>query len=457
MVSVELRTVVEGIYCVKEKAVLEESLLTSRLRSSHQYILELTSSIFFRNIVATFGNRVLLLGIGFFTSVLVARILGPEGRGGYAVAAAIGTIGVQLCNLGLHASNTYAVAKDRQLLSTLVMNSITVGVGFGGIVAGILGSLFYFWPFLAPLHGPLLWLGLFWIPLGLCYLFFQNLLLGIDEVNAYNLVELVSKVLSVLFLAAVLLYGVVTPEIVFVTGLIALGCSLAWTAVILRGHKVRFALPSLALFREHFGYSLRGYVAALFAFVALRLDLLIIQYLLGAEQTGYYSVAITLTDALYVLPITVGTILFPKLSGMASDVERWDFTKGVAATVGLTMIVIATAASLGSQTLITALYSDAFSPAAAAFVWLLPGIVVLSISSLLMNYLASVGMPPVVMYSSGAAAGANIILNLKLIPTFGIVGASVSMSLSAGIMLAILLIYIYRCNIKSSDKNEFVS
>jgi O-antigen/teichoic acid export membrane protein len=144
------------------------------------------------------------------------------------------------------------------------------------------------------------------------------------------------------------------------------------------------------------------------------------------------------------LPVTVGTILFPTLSGMSDDVRRWQFTKKVVGFVGLVMTSIAIAASFGSWPLIRTLYGQAFEPATPAFVWLLPGIVLLSLSSLLMNYLASVGMPPIVMYSSGTAAIANVGLNLKLIPSFGIQGASLSMTLSAAIMLAMVLFYIYR-------------
>jgi O-antigen/teichoic acid export membrane protein len=46
------------------------------------------------------------------------------------------------------------------------------------------------------------------------------------------------------------------------------------------------------------------------------------------------------------------------------------------------------------------------------------------------------------MYSAGLAALANLALNVKLIPLWGIVGASVSMTVSAGIMLIIAIAYI---------------
>ncbi len=419
-------------------------------RSVLDSIGRLTGSDFLRNVAGTLTNRVLLLGLGIFTSIVVARILGPEGRGTYAVAMGIGAIGVQACNLGLHASNTYTVARRPELLSKLVMNSIAVGMGFGGFAAVTIGAFFVLWPDFAPLQGVLLWLSLAWIPLGLCHLFTTNLLLGMEEIRTYNKIELAGKIVSVVLIGIVIWSSLVTAEAVFVAGLLALGVSLAWTFQVLHRRDVRLTQPSFSLFSENLGYSLRGYVAAFFSFVALRLDLLLVQYLLGMEQAGYYSVAVTLMDVLCMLPFTVGAILFPRLSGMPNDAQRWQFSKKVAEIVGVLMTIVAIVASIGARPLISLLYGEAFEPATAAFIWLLPGMVLLSVSSLFMNYLASMGMPPVVMYSSGVAALVNIALNLKLIPSLGIVGASISMTASAGIMLCVALIYIARVSQKTS-------
>jgi O-antigen/teichoic acid export membrane protein len=429
---------------VKGKSLSIDAALPSIRRSFFESLRELISSDFLRHVAGTLANRFLLLGIGIVTSVVVARILGPEGRGAYAVAMGIGAIGVQACNLGLHASNTYTVAKRPELLSTLVMNSIAVGVGLGALAAAALGAVFSLSPEFAPLHGPLLWLSICWIPLGLCYLFTTNLLLGMKAVNAYNKIELGGKILSVVLIGIVIWFNFVTAETVFLAGLLALGLSLAWTFQVLHRRTVYLARPSFSLFTETLGYSIRGYAAAFFSFLALRLDLLLIQYLLGIEQAGYYSVAVSLTDVLYMLPLTVGTILFPKLSGMADGAKRWQFAKSVMTTVGGLMVGIAIIAVFGAHPLITVLYGEAFEPATAAFVWLLPGIILLSVSSLLMNYLAAIGMPPVVMYSSGLATLINIGLNLKLIPILGIVGASMSMTVSAATMLIVGMIYLIK-------------
>src|SRR5262245_3497664 len=70
----------------------------------------------------TFATRAFLIGAGVAASVLVTRALGPAGRGLYAVAGVLTSIGVQFGNLGLHSANTFFVARDRRLLSRLAGN-----------------------------------------------------------------------------------------------------------------------------------------------------------------------------------------------------------------------------------------------------------------------------------------------------------------------------------------------
>jgi len=82
-----------------------------------------------RNVVETYGTRLFVVTLTFATAVVIARDLGPAGRGFYAVAIAVGAIGVQLSNLGLHLSNTYHVAKNQALLPALIGNTLAVVCG----------------------------------------------------------------------------------------------------------------------------------------------------------------------------------------------------------------------------------------------------------------------------------------------------------------------------------------
>jgi Na+-driven multidrug efflux pump len=59
-------------------------------------------------------------------------------------------------------------------------------------------------------------------------------------------------------------------------------------------------------------------------------------------------------------------------------------------------------------------------------------------------------MPPITIYSPIVALVLNIMLNMKLIPLFGIVGASFSSAVAYGIMMIISLIFIYRERVNRS-------
>ena len=427
---------------------MKEKVATASIETSLGYdlVMQFRHSDFVRKISQTFATRVFMAAVGLITSVLVARILGPEGRGAYAVAMAIGVMGVQLGNLGLQAANTYLISRQKDLLSTVVSTSLSVAFAVGGTSAIALGLIFTIKQDWAPLDGSLVWLAAAWIPLGLSYLFLENVLVSLNEVSAYNLMELVSKFLSVLLIALVIVLGLATAETVFATGLIIMTTSSAWILFRLRQHGLNAAIPSFRLLSSNIGYSLRGYFATLFAFIALRLDLFMIQYMLGVEHAGHYSIAVGLADALFMLPVTIGTILFPKLSAMQDEDEKWQYAKKVAVVSCGIMSCVALAAWLGSGLLISGLYGAAYEAAIPAFRWILPGIVLLSVHLVLGNYLGSIGMPPAIVYSAGSAALVNVLSNWMLIPLIGIVGASISYDLSSCTMLLVTGAYVMRKN-----------
>ncbi len=267
MVFAKFCIVVEGIYKVKSK--MDDSISTGggsiNMRISILYHRAISSD-FILKVIETFSTRIFLIGIGLVANVMVARILGPEGRGYYAIAVAIGAIGIQFGNMGLHASNTYYVSRDRKILPELVSNSIFVSFIFGGLGACLSWVVFYLWPDFAPLHGLLLILSLLWIPLALSYLLLQNLLLGLQNVRTYNKNELLNQILTVSFIVLVILFKVVTVETVFSAGLIALVISFLWVIRTLKKYIDRFSKPSIVLFKNNIRYGLKAYLSAFFAF-----------------------------------------------------------------------------------------------------------------------------------------------------------------------------------------------
>lgn len=404
----------------------------------------LVGSDFVRKVAETFVTRIALILIGLITSVLIARMLGPEGRGLQATVAAIAALGVQFGNLGLHSSNTYYVAKDSRLLPVLTGNSLALS--FGG--AGALTVAAYFvtrvYPDIVPLDGVLLALALGAIPVGLAYLLLQNLLLGTNKIREYNRIELLTKVLMVLLLAGLLASDLVSVVAVSAIGLAVSCVGVAWTLVgLLRGMGSRLSVSARALI-DHMGYGFKAYVAALFAYTVLRADVLLCGYILGEAPTGYYSIAVSMADLVYMLPVVAGTIAFPRLTATVDPADRWAKAFSVAKWVAVIMLVVAAVSALLARPAVALLYGQDYLPAVAAFLWLLPGIVILGVNTILMNYFAAEGMPPIAIWSPAAASVMNIGLNIVLLPRMGIVGASIASSVAYALMFAMSAVYLHR-------------
>ena len=187
---------------------------------------------------------------------------------------------------------------------------------------------------------------------------------------------------------------------------------------------------------------MKAYLAAFFAFLVLRIDLLMVKSILGSEQAGYYSIAATMADMVYMLPVVIGTILFPKLSALSDNRKKWELTKKVSYGVGCFMLILIVAAVFLAKPVTGFLFGKAFLPAVPAFIWLMPAILLLSVNTILMNYFGSIGLPSIVVYSPAMATLLNIVLNICLIPAWGCVGAAWSSIVAYGMMLTFSLLYI---------------
>ncbi|PYX67132.1 MAG: hypothetical protein DMG74_01335 [Acidobacteria bacterium] len=354
------------------------------------------NSDFVRKVMETYATRIFLMGIALVTTVVVARLLGPQGRGYYAVAAAIGALGVQFGTLGLHTSNAYLVAKQPQSLAFLTGNALVVSFGFGGLIALLLAVVFAVFPHVLGIRGAILLLALLWIPFGLAYTLLQNLMLGVQDIRGYNLAEISTKVLPLVLIGFFVLLRHVGVAKFFFTTVVALVVTCLW---VMRRLQQRFSgrpQVSAAVFRDSIRYAVKAYLAASFCFLVLRADLLMVQHMLGPEQAGYYSIASTMADYASVLATVIGTILFPKL------------------------------------------------PASLSFVLLMPGMLFLGIHMVAVQLLNSIGYPKSVVIIWGLCSLFNVMVNLWAIPHYGIAGASVVSSISYFLAFAFVMWVIYR-------------
>jgi len=398
-----------------------------------------------RNVLETYGTRLLVVAITFATAVVIARVLGPTGRGFYAVAATVGAIGVQFSNLGLQSSNTYYVAKDRALLPALIGNTFAV-VFVASAVTALSGIGFFFWPKMSPVHGTLLLVALASVPVGLAYLLTQGLLLGVNEVRAYNQIECGGKLLALVLICIFALVHRGTVELFFGMTLSSVMLSFAWALLRLRRISPELPVPSLAVFRQSIGIGIKAYMILFFGFLVLRIDLLMVKYMLGATEAGYYSISQVLAENTMMFPVVVGSLLFPKLSAIKEREEKLRLAnKAVLATAALTLPAVVIAA-FAAAPIISIAFGRNFLPAVSPFAWLMPGTYFLGIETVMVQLLNSEGFPPIIVAAWIADTIVNIALNFWAIPRYGITGASVVSSVCYFLMFLIVSVVVWKRN-----------
>jgi O-antigen/teichoic acid export membrane protein len=394
------------------------------------------------DVAATFGARILLVGLGVASSVLTARALGPAGRGILATLGALAGIGLQLGNLGLHASNTYQVSRDPRMLGPLWGNSRRTSWAIGAGLALLTVALALALPsMLGEIRFSLLLPSVACIPFQLLVLFGLNLLVGLGKVPLFNALEVAFRASGVAALFVVL---VVLRENIRWVLMLNLLVAMAGSMVVARvlGTQVRRAggagsRTDMALFRVSVGYGARAYTAALLAYLIVRSDMLLVNILRGTADAGVYSIAVQVADVIYLLPMSIGLVLFPRLTrhGEGDPVFAMKVTRHTA----FLLLLICAAAAILARPAVQLLYGASFTPAVTALWWLLPGIWAYGVANQIATQLASSGMPLPAVLIWIPPLVLNVILNLSWIPRWGINAASASSSLCYLLVLALHL------------------
>ncbi len=435
------------------EAVVPEAAPATRSQRIRDFLESARSSAFLRNVIETYATQISLVGISLVTTVAVTRALRPEGRGLYAVAITVGTLGVQFGNFGLPASNTYYLSRDRSLLPRLLGNSLLISAVVGGLGSLIAWFLFAAYPGLAPVHGTLLKLGLAWVPIGLCFLLLQRLNLGLYEVRAYNKVEVINRCCALVLIGAVILSRRISPEMVITANLLALSFGCFWALRNMRPYLSEVPRLSWTLLKEHLGLGVKAYVITALSFLHMRIALLMVKYMLGSQPAGYYSVATSLGDYVLMLPSVIALILFPKLSSVASAPEKLRQAKKAVLGTALALVPLLLAAVIFVKPAVRILFGHAFMPATDAFIWLAPGIFMLGVEVASVQFLNAMGYPKVLIGVWISTLLFDVLGNLWAIPHFGIRGAAVATAISNTVaLLGVLLVIRLRYDVSSASE-----
>ena len=385
-----------------------------------------------RKSILGFGGQVYMLAIGLVSTIIVARLLGPEGKGVLAVVAAIPSLAVGVASFGLGPSLAYMAGKDRysarDLASVAIVWSLLLGSALGLFVwllrDLLLGSI------LKGLTPQDLAVALLALPAVYLSTFLGALFIGHNRAVAFAGLQSVSATLN---FAAVVGASLLMPRDSSAM-VVALSIS-SWLG----------ALISLAVYRAGFTlsprrmvqvtraatpYAAKSYVGQATSMFFLRADVFFLNYFAGPSAVGVYSVATNLAEKLWLLSNPVSSAVYSQITGA----EREDAVRLTTLTARALLVLngLAAVALLAlSFLLVPIVYGAEFTAAVGYLALLLPGVVIYAVCQPYSQFfVGQLGEPEVSSRIAAVMMVLSAVLYVTLIPVMGAAGAALGSTVS---------------------------
>lgn len=379
--------------------------------------------------------------LAFGVSVLLARALGPDGRGVYALFLLSASIAQALLSLGLNVSAVYYLGRGETSVSRVVANAQQVT-----IVSAAVSTLLVLiaWLTIGDKlldEGAPYWVFAFAVPLFLNYNVLTTVLQGQSRFLAMNAVIVAQP----LVLFALLAFGMSAGDIG------TRGALLSWCAATGVATLLALALlgPAALRLRELFTFDLhsmreqvqfgmKGQLGNVVQLLNYRLDQYIVLLFVSASGVGIYAVSVTTSQSIWFLANAVAAVLLPRLTAADAD-EAARTTPLVCRNTLLISAIGALALGVVTPWLVPGLFGDEFDSAVAPLLWLLPGTVALAGSKVLTSYIFSQGRPFTNSMITAAALVVTVVADFALIPRFHVTGAAIASSIAYGVHFVLSL------------------
>ena len=141
-----------------------------------------------KNSAITFSSQILIFVLGLITSIILARTLGPSGKGIYTLIILIPTVMLKLGSLGIEAANVYFTGSKKYEIKDIVSNSLFDSILLSSILIIIFFIISYlkiFKDFLISnqMNFFYLWLVILTVPFSLLLGFLISIILGQEKIS----------------------------------------------------------------------------------------------------------------------------------------------------------------------------------------------------------------------------------------------------------------------------------
>lgn len=414
---------------------------TSALRRLWLFILSILGQAQLRNTAWLAGGEGAYRGSRLVLTILFARSLGAEEFGKWSVALALGLLIAAVADFGLSTMTLRDLAVDQSQARRYAGNVVKLKAWLG--LAGLASAL----------------------ALGLLLGSDSEAVLVIFLLGVFALLTAYGEFFYAIFRAFGRMELEAFSKVIFGASLLALAGGLLWISaplpalaaafIIAAMVSVSFALIAQVIcfggldFRTIPGFarsSLRvsfPIFLANVAFVAyFRIDIIMLGQMKGELETGLYSAAFNFVTPWSYLPMLFVAALFPVLSRQVGSLSQSRKSYLLATIALVAYVALVAAVLIGSRDVLYLRIMGAQYQDSAPLIPVLAGTMFLfTLAHLNYFFLYAKKRDGAVLMVTLASVVVNVVLNLLLIPSFGMQGAAFSTVATQAVVLGTLLFY----------------
>jgi len=372
------------------------------------------------------GDHAIRMGVGLVVGVWMARYLGPEQFGLLNYAMAFVSLFGVIASLGLNGIVVRDLVKNPESANDTLGSAFLLQI-IGGLLALVLAILAINFARpddnLAKLMVSILGFVMVFKATEVVKYWFESLVQSKYSVWVENSVFLIFagvKISLILTKAPLMsfVWAMFAEGLLVAIGLLGIcawqgGWLLAW-----HGHYKR----ARRLLKDSWPLILSG----LATMVYMRIDQIMLGQMLGDEAVGIYSAAVRISEIWYFIPMAIAASAFPAIieARKLSEALFYQRLQKLYDLMVMLAFAVAIPMTLLSEWVVTSLFGKGYANAAPVLSISIWAGVSVAMSAVHSKWLLIEGMQKYGLVYTSTGAAVNVVLNLFLIPSYGVVGAA---------------------------------
>ncbi len=394
--------------------------------------------------------------INFILSIMVARYLGPELRGEYAFIMLLVNLIPTIANFGSISSLPYLLRNDGYQYGAVRFKIIYLSILFSFLSSLIVSITFvlkfnnniqyYFEPtvififLLANIFSLKIW--------------FQKIVIAHGFFKSYSWLTLFASALLLVSTSIVIYKKGSIFE--FIIAQLFVNFIILVIYIFLSSKEEKKSTKSKPLKDNHFyssvlAYSKYAFPGDLANRLNLRLDQIVISFVLSSSSLGIYVISVVICEMIFAFMQALGMVLFRRIANSPNKEDQKNLMEKVSRIIFAFSIPAGIIFAMAFYHLIPLLYGENFNDAKYVLLLYLPGVLLYNIHSIISKYFAAIGFVKLNTYAQIFSLIISAPFLFYLTSSMGILGAALGSTITYSLCSLFSIFYYYKM------RNKFVN